>query len=229
MLFDDRLEVFGGCRFPAVGVDEVLHGLLELLIAFAVLVHHHTDHVQHVGPLRIDEPPCDVPARARVIGAIPHGQGTRVNGPKTLRVSLQQQLALIIPEREELLGVLFNHAEVQRGGHVGKSLFDPLIAPGIGPHRVPPPFMCDLVRGNHFPVPAIAPVHAELMPNRGVEVVANRNPYESGPRLTKVASRLLGNLDVRKGRPTEIIGVQLHRELTLGKRLLVERRRAHRS
>ena len=45
VFFDHRLEIFGGGRLAAVGVDEILHHGFELLIAGLVVVHHHAKHV----------------------------------------------------------------------------------------------------------------------------------------------------------------------------------------
>src|SRR6202040_776947 len=117
-------------------------------------------------------------------------------------------------------------AEVERRGHVSEALAHPLVATGTEPHSVAPPLMCDLVRRNDLPIASIAKVHAKLMSNSGIEVIADGNPDQSRPCLAEVAGRLLGNLEMCKRRWTEILGVKLDRKLAFGKRFLVEGRRA---
>src|SRR5256884_333107 len=90
VLFNDGLEVFRAGRFAAVGVDEVLHGFLELLVPILPVVHHHADHVENISAFRVNEPPRDVSAGAGAAGAVAHGNRPDVDGPKSLRVALQQ-------------------------------------------------------------------------------------------------------------------------------------------
>ena len=85
------------------------------------------------------------------------------------------------------------------------------------------------MRGDDLPVTAVAPVHAELVAHRRVEVIADGNPDKAGPGLPEVACRLLGELQVREHRWPKVVGVKLLRELALGKSLFVQRRRAHRA
>src|SRR5580704_1212468 len=46
-----QLEVFRRGGFPGASLDEVLHRLLEPLVARAVVVHHHASHMQAGSPV----------------------------------------------------------------------------------------------------------------------------------------------------------------------------------
>src|SRR5205823_14816068 len=76
--------------------------------------------------------------------------------------------------------------------HVGEAFAHPLIAPGTEAYRVAPPLMRDFMGCDHFPVATVTPIHSKLVAHGGIEVVANGDPDQSGPRLSKVAGRLLG-------------------------------------
>src|SRR5208337_896697 len=115
--------------------------------------------------LGIDEAPSHVESGSRITGAVSHGQGAGVDGAKTLGVSLQQQLALVVPELDKLLRILLDHADVEGRGHIGEALTHPLVAAGSESDRVPPPLMRYFVGRDHFPISAVTPVQTERMAN----------------------------------------------------------------
>ena len=103
VLLHHCLEVFGGRGFAGVGLYEILHHVLEALVAGSVVMHHHPDHVQDVGALGIDEAARQFETGSRIAHAVSHGDRPGIDSPETFRVALQQQFALIIPESDELL------------------------------------------------------------------------------------------------------------------------------
>ena len=113
MLFYHRFEIFGAGRFSGVGLHEVLHGFFESLIARTIVVHHHPDHVQDVRPLGIDQAPCCIKPGPGIARAVSHRERACINRPITLRIFLQHQLTLVIPEFEELFGILLDNAQIQ--------------------------------------------------------------------------------------------------------------------
>ena len=94
---------------------------------------------------------------------------------------------------------------------------------------MPPPLVCDFVGSNYFPIPAVTPVHPELMAHSRIEVVADRNPYQFGPGLAEVARRLLRELKVFERSWSKIVRVELYCELRFGESFLVETGGAHRA
>ena len=126
-----------------------------------------------------------------VADPVSHGYGAGINGAKAFRVAFQQQFALVIPEFDKFLGFFLDHLMVEGGRHIGETFAHPLVAIGSEADRMSPPLVRDLVRRNHLPVAAVALVHAQLMTDGGIEVIADRYPYEFRPRLSKVARCLL--------------------------------------
>ena len=119
--------------------------------------------------------------------------------------------------------------EVKRRGHVGEPFAHPLIAIRTESNRVSPPLVGDFVRRHNLPVPAVAPVHAKLMAHRRIEVIADRNPDQLGPRLAEVARGLLRELQVFEQRWPKVVGVKLDCEFAFGQGFLIEASCAHRA
>src|ERR1700690_3179922 len=71
--------------------------------------------------------------------------------------------------------------KIERGRHVSEPFAHPLIAIGTEAHRMSPPLMRNFVRGHHFPVTAVAPIHSQLMAYGRVKVIADRNPDQLRP------------------------------------------------
>ena len=227
VFFDDGFEVFRGGGPTAIGVDEILHHGFELGIAGVIVVHHHAEHVEDVGALGINEAAGDFVAGAGIIGAITHGERADVDGAETLSIFFEEEFAFIVPEADELLLILFDQGNIERGGHLRETFAHPLITAGAEADGVTPPLVGDFVGSNDFPVAAISPIESEFVADGVVKVIADGNPDETGPGLPEIAGGLLGDVDLGELRRAEVIGVKLDGEFGFGEGFFVETGGAH--
>ena len=87
MLFDDALKIFGGGVLCGVGGNEIAHHRDETPVGIgrAGVLHHGSEHLQHVGTLAVDEPP-GVPAFQVGVRLIGQRYRANVNDPVSRRV-----------------------------------------------------------------------------------------------------------------------------------------------
>ena len=196
-------------------------------IASVIVVHHHAEHVEDVGALGINEAAGDVVAGAGIVGAITHGERADVDRAETLRIFFEEEFAFIVPEADELLLILFDQGNIERGGHLGETFAHPLITAGAEADGVTPPLVGHFVGSDDFPVAAISPIESEFMANGIVKVIADGNPDETGPGLPEIAGSLLSDVDLGELRRAEVIGVKLDGEFGFGEGFLVETGGAH--
>ena len=116
---------------------------------------------------------------------------------KPSRFFCGNELALVIPEIDELLRILFDELDEKGSGHIGKTLAHPLVTIGIEAHHVAPPLVCDFVGRYHLPVSVISKVEPELwrtVVSKNEQMGSHTNVGQDCPKLQAVccvtASRL---------------------------------------
>ncbi len=114
--------------------------------------HHHSNHVQDVCPLGIDEILVNIPTGFVRTKTESHRDGTDVNWTESPRILFGNELALLLPELKKLFGLRLNGLKVNRGGSVSKSLAHPLVAITAKADCLPPPLVRHFVRSDDFPV-----------------------------------------------------------------------------
>src|SRR5262249_10300431 len=160
MFLQDGLEIFCGGRTVGIRLHELLHSLLEGLISFLAVPHHHSHHVQYVCALGVNQSASSRKSRLGVAESITHGHRSDIDSTKAFWIAFGDKFALVIPKRNELFWILFDHLQVERSGHLGKTFAHPLVPIGIETYCVTPPLVRNLVGSDNFPVPPIAKVHA---------------------------------------------------------------------